>query len=152
MKGYRFLILAMVCFMVYEVVARYVFDAPTIWSWELTGMVFAAFYLFSAVYSMARDEHVRLDLLYNRLSLRKQGIIDMITWMFFWLYIGVLLYYGWQSFWFSFSMMEKSRTFWGPILWPWKMVVPLVCTLLLLQGIVKYGHAVHKAITGRELE
>lgn len=152
MKGYRFLILAMMSFMLYEVVARYAFGAPTIWSYELTGMLFGALFVFSASYTMAYGEHIRLDLLYNCLSPRKQGILDMITWTFFWFYVGLIVYHGWQSFWVSFTMLEKSSTYWGPLLWPWKMAVPMGGALLLLQGIVKYGHAVHKAITGRELE
>lgn len=152
MKGYRFLLLAIMSFMLYEVVARYVFNAPTIWSYELTGMLFGALWLFSASYSMVRGEHIRLSLFYNRLSARRQGIVDMITWMFFWFYISALMYYGWQAFYLSFTTQARSVTLWGPFLWPWKMAVPLGCALLLLQGIVKYVHAVHKAITGRELE
>jgi len=152
MKGYRFVILAMMSFMLYEVVARYAFNVPTAWSYELTGMLFGVLWLFGAGYSLTRDEHIRLELLYKRLSTRKQGILDMVTWVFFWFYIGVIAYYGWQSFWFSFTVMERSRTYWGPLLWPWRLTVPIGCALLLLQGIVRYGHAVHKAVTGRELE
>lgn len=152
MKGSRFIVLAMMSFMLYEVVARYAFNAPTSWSYELTGMLMGALFLFAAAYCMVTNEHICLDLVYKRLSLRKQGIIDMITWMFFWFYIGTVLYYGWGAFRFSFTTMATSKSLWAPILWPWKMTIPIGCALLLLQGIVRYGQAIHKAITGRELE
>ena len=151
MKAVRFLILVMMLSMLCEVVARYAFNKPTIWSYELTGMILGPMQLFGAVYVMARNEHIRLDLLYKRLSLRTQGMLDSITWLFFFFYVGLVMYFGWESSLFSFTITERSKSLWHPILWPWKIAIPISCFLLLLQGLVTYGRAIHKAITGREL-
>ena len=152
MKGYRLLILVMMLCMLYEVFARYVFNAPTIWSYELTGMLVGPLWMFSAGYSMVRNEHIRLDLVYNRLSPRKQGIIDSITWLLFFFYIGSVMYYGWDAFCFALAKQSRSDSLWAPLLWPWRLTVPVACGLLLLQGIVVYANCLYKAITGRQLE
>jgi len=150
MRVYGFLIIVMMVTMVYEVFARYIFDSPTIWSYELTGMLVGPLWLFAASYTMVHNDHIRLDLLYGRLPLRVQGGIDMITWLLFFFFIGAVTYYGWNAFYFSFTEHQHSSSLWGPIQWPWKLTVPVACGLLLLQGIVVYAGAVYKTFTGRK--
>jgi len=148
MKGYRFLVLAMMLSMIYEVISRYAFNSPTIWAYEFTGMLVGPFLIFSACWSMVKVEHVRLGIFYDRLTPRVQGIIDMITWTLFWFYVGLVLYYGWNAFLFSFSNKSVSKSLWAPLLWPWKLTVPVGCAFLLLQGVAVYANAIVKAITG----
>ena len=150
MKAYRFLIIVMMVGMVYEVFARYAFDSPTVWSYEFTGMLVGPLWLFAAGYTMVHNEHIRLDLVYNRFPLRVQGGIDMFTWLLFFFFIGSVMYYGWDSFYSSYTTQAHSSSLWGPILWPWKLTVPVACGLLLLQGIVVYTGAIYKTFTGRK--
>jgi len=150
MKVYRYLILIMMIGMVYEVFARYAFDSPTVWSYEFTGMLVGPLWLFAASYTMVHNEHIRLDLLYGRLPLRVQGSIDMITWLLFFFFIGAVTYYGWDSFYSSYVSQAHSSSLWRPILWPWKLTVPVSCALLLMQGIVVYAGAVYKTFSGRQ--
>lgn len=138
--------------MLYEVISRYIFKSPTIWSYELTGMLMGPYWILCSVHTMVEKQHIRLELLYRHLSPRTQAITDAITWGFFWFYIGVVLYYGWGEFVHAFTEGTRSRSFWGPPMWPWRLLVPVGCGLLLLQGIVRYGGIIYKAVTGRELE
>lgn len=151
-KVYRFLPIFMMCFLLMEMVLRYVFNSPTNWSFLLTGMLVGPYWVFCTIYTMAGDQHIRLDMIYQRLSLRKQGIIDCFTWLFFWFYLGIICYYGWGYFWDAFTNQTRYVGTWAPLVWPWRLTVPVTCFLMLLQGIVKYTTIVHKAVTGKELD
>ena len=60
---------------------------------------------------------------------------------------------SWQEGWYAFLINETSeQTPWRPILWPFKMVVPLTCLLLLIQGVSETIKSLHAAPTGIELE
>ena len=74
----------------------------------------------------------------------------MVTWLFFFLFIGAVTYYGWDSFYMSYVRQAHSHSAWGPPLWPWRLTVPIACGLLLLQGVVVYAGHLYKTITGRE--
>ena len=150
MKVYRYLIIAMMVAMVYEVFARYAADSPTVWSYELTGMLVGPLWLFAAGYTMVRNENIRLDMLYGRFPLRVQGAVDMVTWLLFFLFVGSVMYYGWDAFYSSYESQAHSGSLWRPIQWPWKLTVPIASGLLLLQGIVVYAGAIYKTIVGRQ--
>jgi TRAP-type mannitol/chloroaromatic compound transport system permease small subunit len=74
----------------------------------------------------------------------------MVTWLLFFLFVGAVMYYGWDAFYSSYQSQAHSGSLWRPILWPWKLTVPIASGLLLLQGIVIYAGAVYKAIAGRQ--
>ena len=56
--------------------------------------------------------------------------------MFFFPSLIVFLIVSWNEGWYAFQIGETSeQTPWRPILWPFKMVIPLTCLLLLIQGV-----------------
>ena len=60
---------------------------------------------------------------------------------------------GWDEAWYAFVIGETSeQTPWRPILWPFKMVVPLTCLLLMIQGVSEVIKSLYAALTGIELE
>ena len=63
----------------YDVVMRYLLNMPTKWSYELSYMVGGSMMVLAGAFVMLHDEHVRIDIIYNRLSLRKQLIIDQVN-------------------------------------------------------------------------
>ena len=121
----------------YEVVARYFFDAPTIWSFDLTYMLYAAIFMLGAAYALHKGAHIRTDFFFERWSVRTKGIIDSIAYLvFFFPSLIVFLIVSWNEGWYAFQIGETSeQTPWRPILWPFKMVIPLTCLLLLIQGV-----------------
>ena len=48
----------------HEVISRYVFDAPTDWSYEVTYMVYGAFFMLGSAYTLLKGGHVRTDIFY----------------------------------------------------------------------------------------
>lgn len=119
----------------YEVVSRTAFGQGTRWSNETTIYLSAVAYLIGGGYALAHRRHVRIDLLYDRLSPPTQVILDSFTFLFFVLYVGGLLWVGTTLAWGSFREGETTGTPWNPPIWPVKFAIPIAAALLLLQGV-----------------
>jgi TRAP-type mannitol/chloroaromatic compound transport system permease small subunit len=81
-------------------------------------------------------------------------VIDSTAYLlFFFPSLVVLLVVSGGEGWYSFEIGEMSeQTPWRPLLWPFKMVVPLTCLLLLIQGVSETIKSLYAARTGIELE
>jgi len=138
----------------YEVVSRYLFDAPTIWSFDVTYMLYGTIFMLGSAYALHKGAHIRTDFFFEKWSTRTQGVIDSIAYVvFFFPSIFVFLLVSGAEGWYAFEIGETSeQTPWRPILWPFKWVVPLTCLLLLIQGVSETIKSVWAARTGIELE
>jgi TRAP-type mannitol/chloroaromatic compound transport system permease small subunit len=138
----------------YEVFARYLFSAPTIWSFDVTYMLYGTLFMLGAAYALHKGAHIRTDFFFERWSVRTKGMIDSIAYLvFFFPSLLVFLYISGAEGWYAFEIGETSeQTPWRPILWPFKMVVPLAVLLLLIQGVSETIKSVWAARTGIELE
>ena len=77
-KGAIWLIVPLILTVVYEVIARYVFNAPTIWHFEVSRMMAGVIFFFTSAWIMVLRRHIRVDILYDRFSPRTQAIIDVV--------------------------------------------------------------------------
>lgn len=138
----------------FEVISRYAFDAPTIWSFDVTYMLYGTIFMLGAAYALHKGAHIRTDFFFEKWSIRTQGVIDSVAYIvFFFPSIFVFFLVGWNEGWYSFSIGETSeQTPWRPILWPFKMVIPLACLLLLIQGVSETIKSLYAARLGIELE
>ncbi|TSA12193.1 MAG: TRAP transporter small permease subunit [Betaproteobacteria bacterium] len=131
--GYSILLVTLA--VLYEVVARTLFNQPTIWSNESVIYVSAVAYLLAGAYAHLHHRHVRIDLIYDHLGSKARARLDIVTFMFFLLYVGALIWVGGQMAWMSFNQSETTGTPWNPLIWPVKLAIPVAGLLLLLQGI-----------------
>ncbi|KAA6184380.1 TRAP transporter small permease subunit [Thiohalocapsa marina] len=119
----------------YEVVARYLFNAPTIWAHEGAYLLFGMQYLVAGGYALLHGAHVRVDVLYAKLPPRGRVGMDIFTSVFFFIFALALLGTGWTFFLDSYQMQEITVETWGIQHWPVKAVMVLGAVLLLLAGI-----------------
>lgn len=119
----------------YEVIARTTFGSPTQWANETTVYLSAMTYLLAGGYALLHRGHVRIDVIYGTLSQRTRTRLDAFTFVFFVLYVGTLVWVGWNMGWMSFQQNETTGTPWNPYIWPVKLAIPAAGLLLLLQGI-----------------
>ena len=138
----------------YEVISRYAFNAPTIWSFDVTYMLYGTIFMLGSAYALHKGAHIRTDFFFEKWSIRTQGMIDSIAYIvFFFPSIFVFLLVSGAEGWYAYDIGETSeQTPWRPILWPFKMVVPLTCLVLLIQGISETIKCVYAARWGIELE
>ena len=130
-----FTIVAVTAAVLYEVVARTVFGAPTNWGNETTIYLSAMAYLLAGGYALLHRRHVRIDVIYEALSPRTRARLDAFTFVFFLAYVLTLIWAGGSDAWNSFQIGETTSTPWNPIIWPVKAAIPAAGVLLLLQGI-----------------
>jgi len=138
----------------YEVFARYLFDAPTIWSFDVTYMLYGTIFMLGSAYALHKGAHIRTDFFFEKWSIRTKGMIDSIAFLvFFFPSIFVFFLVSGSEGWYAMLIGETSeQTPWRPILWPFKLVVPLTCVLLLIQGISETIKCIYAARWGIELE
>jgi TRAP-type mannitol/chloroaromatic compound transport system permease small subunit len=138
----------------YEVIARYLFRAPTIWAFDVTYMTYGTLFMLGAAYALHKGAHIRTDFFWDQFSTRKKGVIDSISYVvFFFPGLAILLVISAEEALYAFRINELSdQTPWRPILWPFKAVVPLACLLLIIQGISELLKSLYMARTGVELE
>jgi TRAP-type mannitol/chloroaromatic compound transport system permease small subunit len=144
----------LVAVVAYEVIARYLFHAPTIWSFDLTYMFYGTIFMLGAAFALHKGAHIRTDFFYEKWSAKTKGIVDSTSYIvFFFPSILMLLWISGGEAWYAYDIKETSeQTPWRPILWPYKAVVPLTCVLLLIQGVSELIKSFYAARTGVELE
>jgi TRAP-type mannitol/chloroaromatic compound transport system permease small subunit len=138
----------------FEVIARYLFNAPTIWAYDITYMLYGAVFMLGAAYALHKGAHIRTDFFWEAFSTRKKGVIDTISYIvFFFPSLTILMLISWHEAEYAFRINEMSdQTPWRPILWPFKAIVPAACLLLMIQGFSELLKSLYMARTGVELE
>ena len=78
----------------YEVIARYAFDAPTIWSFDVTYMLYGTIFMLGSAYALHKGAHIRTDFFYEKWSTKTKGMIDSISYIVF--FFPSILMFGWR--------------------------------------------------------
>ena len=115
---------------------RYAFDISSNAWLELQWYMFAVIVMFGASYTLQKNEHVRVDVVYMGLSERKQIWVDILGGIFFLMPACVLLgWLAWPFFMQSWDQNEMSSNAGGLLRWPVKLILPVGFGLIALQGI-----------------
>ncbi|MCR0983558.1 TRAP transporter small permease subunit [Roseomonas populi] len=138
-QAFAWCIVGLTFVVTYEVVARYAFRAPTTWAYDATYMLYGALFMMAGAYALSRNGHVRGDFLYRMMPPRRQATLDLVLYiLFFFPAIFAFMVAGWHFFEESWRQNERSMfSPTGPVIWPFKFLIPLVGLLLLLQGMVE---------------
>ena len=134
----------------YEVMMRYVFAAPTEWSFEFNYLLHGSYFMLVGAFTFAVRGHVNVDIFYSRFSPRGRAIADLFTAPVFFFFIAIMLIFGGEFAVQSIAFREKLSSAWAPPIYPVKLVIPVAAGLLILQGAAKFIRDLYTAITGRE--
>jgi len=138
-KLFAWCIVALTGAICYEVFARYLFRAPTGWAFDVSYMLYGTLFMMAGAYTLSRGGHVRADFGYRMLPPHRQALLDLTLYVIFFLpaIIGLIIY-GWDFFVASFRQNEASSVSpTGPLVWPFKFVIPFAGTVVLVQGIAE---------------
>lgn len=136
-EAVSYVFLASVAIMTYEVAARYLFGAPTIWAHESTITLTAIGFLLGGAYTLQRREHIQITVVYLLFPPRLRWLADLVGHLVMLFYVGVLIYAGWDLAAQAWATMETSASAWNqptPVVIKSALVVGSV--LLALQGLV----------------
>ena len=134
-KIFCYLVFVIMVITAADVTARYVFNHPLLWGWLLNRLLFGVFILFAGVYTLYKGEHIRIEIFYDHFPPRMKMIARWIALAAFVSFMGVLV---WQSSWMgwnSLMMKEKAAGAFRIPLYPFKLLIPVVTFLFLLEGI-----------------
>jgi TRAP-type mannitol/chloroaromatic compound transport system permease small subunit len=139
--GYFFswLIVALTLMITWEVFSRYALDAPHAWAFDVMIMMYGTLFMMAGAYTLAKNGHVRGDVLYGFLRPRTQASIDLVLYILFFIPgVIALTYAGYYYAAESWAINEHSNiTADGPPIYPFKTVIPLAGAVLLAQGVVE---------------
>ncbi|ONF44834.1 TRAP transporter small permease protein [Marinobacter lutaoensis] len=138
----------MVAVIGYEVVARYFFDAPTVWAMELSTLLFGPYFLLAGPYLLHTAGHVNVDILHARLPRRAAGWLDCLCHVLIALLAAVFIVQSLPVALNAFDSGETSFTAWNPPIWPVKALIPVAFLLLLLQAVAEAILAARRALAG----
>lgn len=126
--------------LVYDTIARYVFNSPTEWSYDVSYMLYGAVFMLGSAHTLQVDRHVRIETLYARLSQRGKALIDALGYLFFFFPVmTAMVYFGGKFAHRSWQMLEKSSdSMWQPPIYYFKTLLPLAALLILIQGIIQF--------------
>ncbi|MGR3701344.1 MAG: TRAP transporter small permease subunit [Paracoccaceae bacterium] len=126
---------------VYEVVMRYAFNAPTAWAQGYTQRIFACYFILIGAYTLIERGHVRVDLLLNRRSAHWNAILDIFNYAILLLWTGALAYEGWFYFNDAWRFGELDDSALGHVIWPVKLALLVGVLLMALQGVAEIARA-----------
>ncbi|MGF1486696.1 MAG: TRAP transporter small permease subunit [Prochloraceae cyanobacterium] len=149
-KAFSWLIVSLTVTVAYSVVARYVFRAPVDWSVDWSYIFYGTFFMMGGAYTLARNGHVRGDMIYHSLPVKTQAILDLILYFLFFLPgVTALVVSGFRYAADSWSIMEQSSaTTAATPIYLFKSFIPLAGVLLLLQGIAEIIRCIQAIKTG----
>ncbi|WP_022728151.1 TRAP transporter small permease subunit [Fodinicurvata sediminis] len=138
-KGFGWLIILMTFGVSYEVFVRYLLNAPTTWSLDVSFIMYGSLFMVGGAYTLSRGGHVRGDFLYRLWKPRTQAAVDLFLYIFFF-FPGILalMLRGWDYAERSWSYGEVSvNSPAGVPIYQFKTAMALAAALLIIQGIAQ---------------
>ena len=137
--AFSWLIVGLTLLVTWEVFSRYMLDDPHAWAFDAMAMLYGSMFMMAGAYTLAKNGHVRGDVLYGFFRPRTQATIDLILYIVFFIPgVIALTYAGYYYAADSWRIDEHSNvTAGGPPIYPFKTIIPLAGAILLLQGIVE---------------
>ena len=138
-KAFSWLIVALTLLISWEVFSRYALDNPHAWAFDVMLMLYGTLFMMAGAYTLAKNGHVRGDVLYGFFPPRLQAGLDLALYLLF--FIPGVLAFVWAGYTYaaeSWAINEHSNiTADGPAVYPFKTVIPLAGAFILMQGIVE---------------
>lgn len=153
-KAFAWCVMVMTLGVGYEVFARYLFNKPTAWAFDLTYMMYGTMFMMAGAYALSRDAHVRGDFVYRLWSIRTQAIVELVLYfIFFFPGVLALVFAGWRYAGRSWRYLEVSVMSPANIpIYQFKSVIVAAGVLLVIQGIAQVFRCILAIRTGEWLK
>jgi TRAP-type mannitol/chloroaromatic compound transport system permease small subunit len=138
-QAFSWLILVLTLLISWEVFSRYALDNPHPWAFDVMSMMYGTLFMTAGAYTLAKNGHVRGDVLYGFFPPRLQAGLDLALYILF--FIPGVVALAWAGYNFaaeSWAINEHSNvTANGPPVYPFKTIIPVAGAILLAQGLVE---------------
>lgn len=120
---------------IYEVIARYAFNAPSVWAPGYTQRIFAGYFILIGAYTLIKGGHVRVDILLNTRSPRWNAFADTLNYVALVTWTLALTYEAWFYFMDAWDFNEVDDSALRHPMWPVHLALFVGSALILLQGL-----------------
>jgi TRAP-type mannitol/chloroaromatic compound transport system permease small subunit len=138
-QSFSWLIVSLTFFISWEVFSRYVLDAPHPYAYDVMIQMYGTLFMMAGAYTLAKNGHVRGDVLYGFFPPRLQAGLDLTLYLLF--FIPGVVAFVWAGYNYaaeSWVINEHSNvTADGPPVYPFKTIIPVAGAFILVQGIVE---------------
>jgi len=148
---FAFMLVPLAGVMVSEVFMRYVLNRPSVWAYEMSAFIFGGYIVLGGAYTMLKNGHVNVDIVYSHRSPRVRALLDVVTATLFFLFMWYLFHQSLSQTIDSWKIRELTNSHWHPPYYPLRTTLPVACILMMLQGLAKFIRDVHLLVSGKEL-
>jgi TRAP-type mannitol/chloroaromatic compound transport system permease small subunit len=138
------LLVPLVACVVYEVFARYLFNAPTFWAFEISYMLAGTIFILGNAHALQVGRHMRIDFFYGLMGQRNRAVINSVGYLF--LFLPLVWWVTWGLAGYAVEAYETGRTSarsaWDPAIWPFRTILCVGFGLLALQATIEAIKAV----------
>ncbi len=138
-KAFSWLIVALTLLISWEVFSRYVLLHSHPWAFDYMIQMYGTLFMMAGAYTLAKNGHVRGDMIYGFFTPRAQATIDLTLYIVF--FIPGIVAFVWAGYTYaaeSWAINEHSNiTSEGPAYYPFKTIIPVAGAFVLVQGIVE---------------
>jgi TRAP-type mannitol/chloroaromatic compound transport system permease small subunit len=133
----KWVIFLIAALMLFEVISRYTFTAPTSWAPELATLIFGPFFLFGGPYLLHIGGHVAVDIISAKAEGRTKLLLSALSMLLALIFGAILLRFSLPLAVSAFEYGETSYSGWNPVIWPTKAALPVAALLLILQALAE---------------
>jgi TRAP-type mannitol/chloroaromatic compound transport system permease small subunit len=137
-KYVMFMVFGMMGILLFESIARTIFNRPHIWAVEFSQFVMAAYYTLGGAYSHLIEGNVRMDIFYHKWSPRRKAMMDCFTFSILAFYLVVLLHGAVNGIEYAIQYKQVSYSAWSPVLYPIKIIMTIGIVMMMLQSISEF--------------
>lgn len=138
----------LMCFVSYEVIARYFFQSPTNWSLELNQFLYCGIIAFGGAYALFLEGHVSVDIFASKLKPRGKAILDIFGTLIIMVILVVVIWKTYESVTDAIAWHETTGSIWNPVTWPAKLSMPIGAVFFFVQAIGRFAKNIEILITG----
>ena len=135
----------------YEVIMRYFFNAPTLWAFDFTIQMYGAVFMMGGASAISTKTHVKADMYYNKLSEKRQAILDLVLFIFF--YAPGVFALTYAGYFYAKKAWIVHETSWNSPaqiqIYFSKSLIPIAGLLLLIIGISEIFRCIICIKTGK---
>lgn len=138
-QAFSWLIVSLTVLISWEVFSRYALDHPHAWAFDAMIQMYGTLFMMAGAYTLAKNGHVRGDVVYGFFTPRAQASLDLTLYIVFFIPgIVAFIYAGYFYAAESWAIKESSNiTSEGPPYYPFKTIIPVAGAFVLVQGIVE---------------
>jgi TRAP-type mannitol/chloroaromatic compound transport system permease small subunit len=150
-KGASFLVPFLAAVVFFGTIARYVFNAPPIWTFDTALFLFGYIAALGGAYAQKRRAHINVDIFYIRVPPKVKIVFDLISYSLGIFFLILVIYMSFAKFLEAWNLGYRRQSEWAPLMWHFWLMFSIASFFFALQLIKDEIIDIYRLITGQNL-